>query len=114
MSRALRAFPLPLPLPVSRMHVVRGITLMLVEISLTWSQQLCYPVLLMARFLPAGRYEDVFVQGHSLMGVAAVRYALEQAAGLILLGSTMLPAVSDLYPTARTWWAFQPAGVKYK
>jgi hypothetical protein len=63
--------------------------------------------------LPAGRQEEVFVAGHSLMGVAAVRYALEQAGGLVLLGGAMLPATSGLFPTARTWWAAHgcPSGV---
>lgn len=53
--------------------------------------------------LAAGRHEEVFVAGHSLMGVAAVRYALERAGGLVLLGGAMLPATSGLFPTARTW-----------
>ena len=47
----------------------------------------------------------MFLAGHSLMGVAAVRYGLEKAAGLLLLGSAMLPATSGLFPTAHTWCA---------
>ena len=45
----------------------------------------------------------MFLAGHSLMGVAAVRWGLEKAAGLLLLGSAMLPATSGLFPTAATW-----------
>ncbi len=51
----------------------------------------------------AGRRDNVFVAGHSALGPALVRYALEQAGGLVLLASTILPEISDTFPTVSTW-----------
>ena len=53
---------------------------------------------------PAGRRENVFLGGHSALGPCLVRPALERSGGLLLLASTMLPASSNTFPTASTWW----------
>lgn len=52
----------------------------------------------------AARREDMFVAGHSIMGLNVINAALERAGGLILLGSMMLPDVTDDFPTASTWY----------